>query len=104
MLAVDCGSVVVTAWRAWMAAICAGVACLATAGVSPQKPRALMMSAGVCGLAELELLSAGAAGYGAVAWAICMSAEANWISEPARGFARGTGTGSAALAGVASAT
>src|SRR6187399_1393316 len=101
MLAVDCGSAELTALRALMAAICAGVACL---GAASQKPRALMMSAGVCGLASA--LSAAVACFGFGGCTIWTSAEASWKVAPA-GLARGIGTKSAvfsaALAGAAAA-
>ena len=51
MLEAERGSAVAraSASRALTAATtCSGVACFAAVGVSPQKPRALMMSAGVC--------------------------------------------------------
>ena len=50
-LDVDCGSVEASALRALRAAIWAGVAWFGAAGMSSQKPRALMISAGVSGLA-----------------------------------------------------
>src|ERR1700733_7835794 len=90
MLAVDCGSAGVTAWRAFSAATCAAVACFGAAAASPQKPRALMISVGDCGFASA--VSADAAGFGFASCATCMSAEANWNAE---GFARGVGTASA---------
>src|SRR5882757_6758896 len=100
MLAVDCGSAPPTAWRALRAAICSGVACFAAAGASPQKPRALMMSAGVSGFASF-FAAGGAAGFeGLTIWA---SADASWKVAAAAGLARGTGTGSADLAGTAAA-
>ena len=98
MLAVDRGSATATASRALMAATCAGVACFGVAGVSPHRPRALMMSAGVCGLASLFSADGGAAGFGVPDRTICASAEASWKVAAARGFARGIGTGSADLA------
>ena len=58
------------------------------------------MSAGVCGFASS--LSADAACFGLAGCAIWASAEASWKVE-ATGFARGTGTGSADLAGAAAA-
>src|SRR3954470_3132946 len=98
MLAVDCGSAPPTAWRALSAAICSGVACFA-AGASPQKPRALMMSAGVSGFASF--FAAGGAGF--EDFTIWASADASWKVPAAAGLARGTGTGSADLAGMAAA-
>src|SRR4051794_40401587 len=88
-----------SAWRALMAATCAGVACFGVAGLSPQMPRALIMSTGFgdpasaaaasgldSGLAS-ELpsgagLAAGFIGLGAAtSWA---SAEASWNAAVAR--------------------
>src|SRR5712664_2310068 len=91
-----------------MAATCAGVNCFGAVVASSQKPRALMMSAGVCGFASA--LSAENA-WGSTAAAcfafgdrtICMSAEASWNVEALAGFARGIGTGSVDLAGRAAA-
>src|ERR1700710_2360201 len=104
MLAVDCGSAPPTAWRALSAAICSGVACFAAAGASPQKPRALMMSAGVSGFASLFAGDGAAAGFeGLPSGTICASADASWKVAAAAGLARGTGTGSADLAGTAAA-
>ena len=58
-LAVGCGSVAAaSAWRALRAATWAGVACCGAAGAS-QKPRALMMSAGVSGFASADFPAAG---------------------------------------------
>src|SRR5260370_39014804 len=85
-----------------MAASCGGVACFGVAGASPQKPRALMMSAGVCGLASG--FSADAACLVFAGWTACTSAEANWKVDATAGFARGIGTGSADLAGAAATT
>src|SRR5882757_703328 len=101
MLAVDCGSAPPTACRALSAAICSGVACFATAGASPQKPRALMMSAGVCGFDSFFAAGSGAAGFEGLT--ICASADASWKVPAAAGLARGTGTGSADLTGTAAA-
>src|SRR5450756_884040 len=84
-----------------MAAAWAGVACFGVAGASPQKPRALMMSAGVCGPASAFWL--GATGFALVDCTICASAEASWKVAAASGLARGIGTGSADLAGAADA-
>src|SRR4051794_34256830 len=86
-----------------MAATCAGVACFGVVAASPQKPRALMMSAGVCGFASA--FSAGAATTcfdlpGLMIWA---SAEASWTVWGACGFERGVGTASVDLAGTAAA-
>ena len=55
-----------SAWRAFNAATCAGVACCGAAGTSSQKPRALMMSAGVSSLPSTDLPAAGlsATGFG----------------------------------------
>src|SRR5258707_9189174 len=90
-----------------MAATCAGVACFGLVGASPQKPRALMISAGVCGFGSAfsadACLSADAACFGFPGWTICASAEANWKVAATWGFARGVGTGSADLAGAAAA-
>ena len=97
-LAVGCGSAEASAWRALMAATCAGVACFGVAGASPQKPRALMMSAGVCGFASAFWPSPRPASAFA-GCTICASAEASW--KVAAGFARGIGTASADLAGAA---
>src|ERR1700710_2027316 len=98
MLAVDCGSVGVTAWRALRAAICAGVACFGAAAPSPQKPRALMISAGDCGFVAAGLVAAGlvaaglvaavSAGFGFAGCTICASADANWNADGARGLER----------------
>src|SRR3954447_14236682 len=101
MLAVDCGSAEASALRALMAATCAGVACFAVVGASPQKPRALMMSAGVCGFGSALSAATGAAGlesdldFGA--GTICASAEANCRVAAICGFERGIGTASADL-------
>src|SRR5258705_12947411 len=91
-----------------MAATCAGVNCFGAVAASSQKPRALMMSAGVCGFTS-DLSAVDAWGSTAAAcfafgdWTFCMSAEANWNVEAAAGFARGIGTGSGDLAGRAGA-
>src|ERR1700676_1592422 len=82
-----------------MAATWAGVACFGTAGASPQKPRALMMSARACGFSS----PFGAGGLHFAGCAPCTSAEANWKVAATAGFARGNGTGSADLAGAAEA-
>jgi len=58
------------------------------------------MSAGVCGFASV--FSADAACFGLAGCTLWASAEASWKVE-ATGFARGTGTGSADLAGAAEA-
>src|SRR3978361_2160345 len=99
MLAVDCGSAAASAWRALMAATCAGVACFGATGTLSQKPRALMISAGVCDFASI--LTAGAATsleglVEAATCTVCMSAEASWKVEVNAGLERGTGTASAA--------
>src|SRR5437899_8498042 len=91
-----------------MAATCAGVNCFGAVAASSQKPRALMMSAGVCGFAsalsaEDAWGSTAAACFAFGDWTFCMSAEANWNVEAAAGFARGIGTGSVDLAGRAAA-
>src|SRR3954452_16202990 len=101
MLAVDCGSAPPTAWRALSAAICSGVACFA-AGASPQNPRALMMSAGVSGFASVFAAGAGTGFAGFASGTIGTSADASWIVAAA-GLARGSGEGSAGLAGIAAA-
>src|SRR5258707_14273735 len=101
MLAVDCGSVEASAWRALMAATCAGVACFGAVGASPQKPRALMISAGVCGFASAFSANVAAACLAFAGCTACTSAEASWKVAAAAGFARGIGTGSADLAGAA---
>src|SRR5215470_8856407 len=75
-LAVGCGSALATALRALSAATWAGVACCG-AGMLSQKPRALMMSAGVCGVAS----ACGAA-------AAC--AFASTATEAAAGLGAGT--------------
>src|SRR5450755_3421544 len=100
-LAVDCGSAAATAWRALMAATCAGVACFGLVGASPQKPRALMISAGVCGFGSAFSADAAAACLDFAGGTICASAEASCRVEPNRGFERGIGTASADLAGAA---
>src|SRR5258705_9465900 len=91
-----------------MAATCAGVACFGVAGASPQKPRALMMSAGVCGFGSA--FSAVDAGFSTAAaclalgeGTICASAEASWKVAATEGFERGIGTGSVDFAGTAAA-
>src|SRR5262245_10259046 len=102
-LAVGCGSAEATALRALRAATWAGVACCG-AGMLSQKPRALMMSAGVCGLgsalsaaavtvAEADA-EAASAGFGGAT--ILASAEASCRVEAA-GFA-GFSAGLAAVA------
>src|SRR5436190_14793947 len=60
-LAVGCGSAAPTARRALRAATWAGVACCG-AGILSQKPRALMISAGVCG-AEVACGAAALCGF-----------------------------------------
>src|SRR5665213_1563588 len=84
-----------------MAATCAGVACFGVAAASPQKPRALMMSAGVCGLASSVGLEA--AGLDFAGWTVWTSAEASCKVAAIAGFARGIGTAWVDLAGVAEA-
>src|SRR4029079_9739800 len=84
-----------------IAAICSGVACFAATGVSPQKPRALMMSAGVSALAS-GFAAGAAAGFAGPPTGICVSAEASWKVAGA-GLERGTGTRFADLAGTAAA-
>ena len=97
MLEVGCGSAAASAWRALMAAtICCGVACVGVAGISSQKPRALMISAGVCGLSVAACFE-GWCGRNAV-WT---SADASLKAEA--GFGRGIGIESAEGAGVAEA-
>src|ERR1700760_3358879 len=93
-LAVDCGSAGATAWRALRAATCAGVACCGAAATSPQKPRALMISAGFCGLASAGSAAAGGGFVGCTIWT---SAEASWNAEAAGGLERGIRTASADL-------
>src|SRR6478672_4152562 len=102
MLAVGCGSAAASAWRAPAIAAWAGLAWVGAAGTSPQKPRALMMSAGVCGLASALPTVVLASGFVFAGWTIWASAEAS-CSVAAAGFARGTGTGSADLAETAAA-
>ena len=80
-----------SASRALMAATCAGVACFGVAGASPQKPRALMMSAGVCGFASIFCAGAEAACLAFAGWTVWISAEASWKVEVTAGLARGTG-------------
>src|SRR5229473_5333350 len=87
-----------------MAATCAGVACFGVVGASPQKPRALMMSAGVCGFASAFSADVAAACLAFAGCTACTSAEASWKVAAAAGFARGIGTGSADLAGAAAIT
>src|ERR1700722_15895525 len=82
-----------------MAATCSGVACFG-GDASPQKPRALMMSAGVCGFDSA--VSAGAC-FDFEGCTTCTSAEASWKVAAAEGLARGIGTASADLAGAAGA-
>src|SRR5665213_3547132 len=100
MLAVDCGSAPVTASRARMAAICAGVACFGGVDASPQKPRALMMSAGVCGF---ESAGSAEACFDFAGCTTGASAEASWKVAAAEGLARGIGTVSADLTGTGAA-
>src|SRR2546430_16773141 len=81
-----------------MAATCAGVNCFGAAAASSQKPRALMMSAGVCGFASAlsadnACASTAAACFAFGGWTLCTSADASWNVEAAAGFARGIGTG-----------
>src|SRR4029077_18495260 len=102
MLVVACGSPAPTASRALRAAICTAVACFGAAS-SPQKPRALMISAGVCGLGSALSAEGCSAGFAFGAETICVSAEANCRFAAACGFARGVGIGSADLAGAAAA-
>ncbi len=75
MLAVGCGSTALeSACRALMAATCAGVACFGlVGGVSPQKPRELMISAGVLNFGSVRATASGLAGAGA---GTMLSAEA----------------------------
>src|SRR5258707_6677685 len=83
-----------------MAATCAGVNCFGAVAASSQKPRALMMSAGVCGFASEDAWASTAAACFAFGdWTLCTSAEASWNVEATAGFARGIGTGSVGLAG-----
>src|SRR6184192_1780114 len=87
-----------------MAATCAGVNCFGAVAASSQKPRALMMSAGVCGFASAlsaddACASAAAACFAFAGWTIGTSAEANWNVEATAGFARGIGMGPVDLAG-----
>src|SRR5260370_33150946 len=77
-----------------MAAICAGVACFGVVGASSQKPRALMISAGVCGLPSDFSGDVVAACLDFAGWAVCTSAEASWKVAPIWGFETGIGTGS----------
>src|SRR4030081_73307 len=88
------GAAEATAWRALMAATCAGVACFGLVGASPQKPRALMISAGVCGFGSAFSAAAAAACLDFAGWTICASAAASWQVEPGCGFEGGNGTGS----------
>src|SRR5436190_16405277 len=84
-----------------MAATCAGVAWFGAPRASLQNPRALMMSAGVCGFGSLFWLEADCFAFAdGTIWA---SAEASWTVAAAAGFARGIGTGSVDLAGAAGA-
>src|SRR4051812_10149737 len=62
-----------------------------------------MMSVGVCGFASVLAIVADAAGFEILARATTStSADASW-KLAARGFERGTGTGSADFAGTAAA-
>src|SRR5438552_9935446 len=84
-----------------MAATCAGVAWFGAPRASLQNPRALMMSAGVCGFGSLFWSEADCLAFAdGTIWA---SPEASWNVAAAAGFARGIGTGSADLAGAAGA-
>ena len=60
-----------------MAATCAGVACFGVAAASPQKPRALMMSAGVCGFDSVFSAGAAATCFGFPGCTIWASADGN---------------------------
>src|SRR5690348_601343 len=106
-LAVGCGSAATTARRALRAATCAGVACCG-AGMLSQKPRALMMSAGVwgaavCGAAACGLVSTAAEAVAAFGTGtILASAEASCRVEAA-GLADFSALFSAGLAGAAAA-
>src|SRR5882757_941700 len=102
MLAVDCGSAEAIASRALRAATCAGVACFGVVA-SPQNPRALMMSAGVCGFGSALIAAAAAVCFDFPGWMIWVSAEASWKVAATDGFERGIGTGSVDLAGAADA-
>src|SRR2546429_6950056 len=87
-----------------MAATSAGVNCFGAGAASSQKPRALMMSAGVCGFASVlsaddACASTAAACFAFGGWTFCTSADASWNVEAAAGFARGIGTGWGDLAG-----
>src|SRR2546429_8703922 len=87
-----------------MAATSAGVNCFGAGAASSQKPRALMMSAGVCGFASVlsaddACASTAAACFAFGGWTLCTSADASWNVEAAAGFARGVGTGGGGLAG-----
>src|SRR3954452_9104192 len=63
-----------------------------------------MMSAGVSGFASVLAVAGAAVGFaGLPSGTICASAEASWKVAAAAGLARGTGTGSADLAGTAAA-
>src|SRR2546429_4014661 len=92
-----------------MAATCAGVNCFGAVAASSQKPRALMMSAGVCGFASAlsaddACASTAAACFAFGGWTLCTSADASWnVEAAAAGFARGIGTGWLDLAGRAAA-
>src|ERR1700712_4557196 len=85
----------------WVGGACVGVG-------APQKPRALMTSAGVCSFASV--FSAIAAGFSAAAACLAFgagtiwaSAEASWKVVAICGFERGIGTGSADFAGAVAA-
>src|SRR5439155_17399085 len=96
------GSAAASAWRAPRAAACAGVACFGMAA-SPQKPRALITSAGVCGFASAFSADAGDVCLNFADWTICASAAASCNVATAVGLARGIGTGSTDLAAAAAA-
>src|SRR5207253_1100799 len=77
------------------ATTCAAVSCFGAPVVSPQKPRALMISAGVCGLASAVSAKAEFAFGGCTD---CTSAEASCNAAGICGLARGVGVGAAGLA------
>src|SRR3954453_24090436 len=74
------------------ATICCGVACVGVGGLSSQKPRALMMSAGVCGLSAADCFEGWAAGM------VRTSADASLKAEA--GFGPGIGIEPAQEAGI----
>src|SRR6476469_10232144 len=73
--------------------------------MSSQKPRALMMSAGVGALASVwaPVVPAADCWGGFVGWTICASAEASRNAEPTRGFARGVASDDLPPTGLAAA-